>query len=136
MNNKKIGNEFENELAELLDEKGFWVHLLNQNKSGQPADMIAAINGKAFLIDAKVCSRNTFDLTRIEDNQHTSMQKWRECGNGTGWFALKVDGGIYMVDYSYLNCLLKETNIKKIDLNKIMLNGYELTWWMKVVSKV
>jgi len=130
MNNKKIGNEFENELAEILDEKGFWVHLLNQNKSGQPADMIAAINKKAFLIDAKVCSNNKFDLTRIEENQHLAMEKWQECVNTVGWFALKLDSGIYMLSYKKLKELMNDYTILPKEL--ITRYGVELELWIEV----
>ena len=54
--NRKLGNSFEQALCELLFEKGFWVHNLAQNQAGQPADIIAVINSKPYLIDAKVCS--------------------------------------------------------------------------------
>jgi Holliday junction resolvase len=99
MNNKTLGNSFENEFAQILYDNGFWVHLLNQNKSGQPADVIAAKNGKVHLIDCKVCSDNTFPLSRIEENQDMAMDMWKECGNGIGWFALKTEFGIYMLTH-------------------------------------
>ena len=41
MSNKKIGNDFEKELCEVLAEYGFWVHNFTQNQDGQPADIIA-----------------------------------------------------------------------------------------------
>lgn len=99
MNNKTMGNSFENEFAQILYDNGFWVHLLNQNKSGQPADVIAAKNGKAHLIDCKVCSDNTFPLSRIEENQDMAMDMWKDCGNGIGWFALKTEFGVYMLNH-------------------------------------
>lgn len=99
MNNKKMGNNFESELAQILYDNGFWVHLLNANKSGQPADVIAVRNNIAYLIDAKVCSDNTFPFSRIEENQDLAMDLWHESGNGTGWFALKTDSGIYMISH-------------------------------------
>jgi Holliday junction resolvase len=99
MNNKATGNGFENEFAQILYDNGFWVHLLNQNKSGQPADVIAAKNGKAHLIDCKVCSDNSFPLSRIEENQDMAMDMWKDCGNGIGWFALKTEFGIYMLTH-------------------------------------
>ena len=91
MNNKKIGNRFEQELCDKLYDSGFWSHLLNANKAGQPADIIAVRNKHAHIIDCKVCSDNTFALSRIEENQDTAMDLWRECGNEIGWFALKLD---------------------------------------------
>lgn len=91
--NKKKGTTFEEEFAEFLSAHGFWVHLLTQNAAGQPADIIAAKNGKTLLIDCKVCEKDLFRLDRIEDNQWTAMSLWRSCGNGDGWFALKTSDG-------------------------------------------
>ena len=90
MNNKTLGNGFEQELCEKLSEYGFWVHLLNANKAGQPADIIAVRNKIAYLIDAKVCSSKGFTLSRVEENQELAMTLWDECGNGQGWFAFKL----------------------------------------------
>jgi Holliday junction resolvase len=91
MSNKKLGNSFEAELCEILSMYGFWCHNLAQNAAGQPADVIAAKNGKAYLIDCKVCStKRGFAFDRIEDNQDLAMKLWGECGNGQGWFAMKL----------------------------------------------
>lgn len=115
MSNKKLGNSFEAELCEILSEHGFWCHNLAQNSSGQPADVIAARNGKAYLIDCKVCSTaKGFALSRVEENQYLSMSLWEDCGNGQGWFAMKLPNGtIFMVpnivvkawsfDHSYMS---------------------------------
>lgn len=97
MNNRLVGNHFEQELCQLLFEKGFWAHNLKQDNSGQPADVIAVRNKVAYLIDCKDCSAKGFDLRRIEDNQITAMDLWEECGNGQGWFALKVNDEIWML---------------------------------------
>ena len=100
MSTKKLGNDFEQELCEKLSGYGFWVHLLNANKAGQPADIIAVKNKTAFLIDAKVCSSRGFALSRMEENQDLAMELWTECGNGQGWFALKVPTNeIYMIPH-------------------------------------
>lgn len=98
MSNKKLGNSFEAELCEILADEGFWVHNLAQNSAGQPADVIAVRDSKAYLIDCKVCSQGKFQYSRIEENQDLSMELWHDCGNGNGWFALKFDSNIYMVN--------------------------------------
>lgn len=106
MTNKKLGNSFEAEFCEVLSGRGYWVHNLAQNQAGQPADVMAVKDGKSYLIDCKVCSTAAgFKFSRIEDNQELSMQLWESCGNGTGWFALKVADEIYMVAYSVLTDL-------------------------------
>ena len=100
MTNKKLGNDFEQELCEILSGHGFWTHNMAMNKAGQPADIIAVRNKTAYLIDAKVCSSRGFALSRMEENQELSMELWKECGNGQGWFALKVPTGeIYMLPH-------------------------------------
>ena len=101
MSNKKLGNSFEAELCEILFEHGFWCHNLAQNSSGQPADVIAARNGKAYLIDCKVCSTaKGFALSRVEENQDLSMGLWENCGNGQGWCAMKLPtGAIIMIPH-------------------------------------
>ena len=96
--NRAVGTAFERELCELLFTYGFWSHNLKQDNSGQPADVIAVKNKIAYLIDCKDCSAKGFDLRRVEENQITAMQLWNECGNGQGWFAIKVPAGdIYML---------------------------------------
>ena len=107
MNNRKLGNTFEQDLCDLLYGYGFWAKNLKQDSAGQPADIIAVRNGKAYLIDAKVCSDGKFPLSRVEENQDLAMTFWKECGNGEGWFALKVNEDIYMIPYftikAYMN---------------------------------
>lgn len=99
MNNKKLGNDYEQQLCKELADAGFWVHNFANRTNGQPADIIAVKNGVPYLIDAKVCSDGKFRLSRIEDNQHLAMKRWRKCGNGSGCFALLVDGSTYILPY-------------------------------------
>lgn len=96
--NKINGSRFETRIAQILSKHGFWVHLLAQNAAGQPADIIAVKNGKAYLIDCKLCEGNYFDLRRIELNQELSMTKWRECKNGEGLFCISFNNKIYMIN--------------------------------------
>lgn len=101
MSNKKLGNDFESRLCEILSNEGFWCHLFAQNQAGQPADIIAVRNGKAYLIDCKVCSSGGFVLSRMEDNQDLAMEHWLHCGNGYGWFAILIreSEDIYMIPH-------------------------------------
>ena len=120
--NRHLGNTFETELCKILFDNGFWVHNLAQNKAGQPADILASRNGKAYLIDAKVCSKNEFSLKRVEENQTLSMELWERTGNGQGWFALKLTDEIYMVVDLVIKALantqskLSEKDIREIGI--------------------
>lgn len=135
MSNRKLGNDFEQQLCEILFENGFWVHNLAQNQSGQPADIIAVKDNKAFLIDAKVCSDSTFSLSRIEENQHTAMQLWEKCGNSSAWFALLIDGDIVFVSYANLhNAIQREKT--KLTITDFINYGETLNTWLRFETKV
>lgn len=100
MSNISEGTKFEQELCQHLSAEGFWVHRLTADAAGQPADVIAVKDGKAVLIDCKVCENNCFNLTRVEPNQEAAMTLWHECGNKHAYFALKMrDGLVFMVSY-------------------------------------
>lgn len=129
MSNRSIGNKFEDDFCRLLASEGFWVHNMAQNKAGQPADVIACKNKTPFLIDCKVCEKDEFPLSRIENNQDTAMSLWNFRGNGTGWFALKMSYGvIYMMSHEKL-IELKATN-KKLNLKEIQTYGYAFYDWL------
>lgn len=102
MNNKTTGNRFESLLCQTLFEHGFWCHNLAQNQAGQPADIIAVVNGRAYLIDCKVCLNRKFPFARVEENQDLSMSLWESCGNGNGWFALLLGEEVYMMAHSVI----------------------------------
>ena len=128
--NRAVGNAFEQELCDLLFEKGFWSHNLKQNNSGQPADVIAVKNKIAYLIDCKDCSAKGFDLRRVEENQITAMELWDECGNGQGWFAIKIPtGDIYMMP---LICVMGYRNAQpSMSYSEIHSIGKPFEEWVK-----
>lgn len=92
MVNKKIGNKYEVELARLLQKKGYWCHILEYNKNGQPCDIVAIKGDKSFLIDVKHCSTDRFQFNRIEPNQKTCFEyASKVCGVKNVGFALYFD---------------------------------------------
>ena len=130
MTNKKIGNDFESDFCKILFENGFWTHNLAQNASGQPADVIAARNGKTYLIDCKVCSNRGFALSRMEENQDLSMELWKDTGNGDGWFALKVEEEeIVMIPHLSIKSFMRKKSV--LNLTDIREYGTPLYKWVK-----
>ena len=99
--NKSVGNSFEREICDILGKNGFWAHNFAQNKDGQPADIIAIKNTDTFLIDCKECKGNRFELSRMEENQLSSMRKFIRCSaRGLGFFCVRFGSGkIYMIPY-------------------------------------
>ena len=129
MSNKKLGNDFEAQFCEILFQEGFWTHNLAQNQVGQPADVLAVRNGKAYLIDCKVCVNDTFPFSRIESNQHTAMTLWKQSGNGYGWFALRLrDNSVYMIDHDLMIAL--SLNQSSINRDLITHYGMPLEIWL------
>ena len=129
MNNKRLGNSFEAEFCEILFENGFWTHNLAQNASGQPADVIAARNGKTYLIDCKVCSVRGFALSRMEGNQDLSMELWKACGNGEGWFAVLIGEQIAMIPHFTVKALrYQQSYMNELEIREF---GTPLEKWLK-----
>ena len=90
--NKKKGTAFEKELVEILADNGYWVRM--DKGFAQTCDIMAAKNGRMFLIECKTCKDDYFNLSRVEDNQNYSRQRFIECGNGGfAWVAYKLDDG-------------------------------------------
>ena len=128
-NNKRLGNSFEAEFCEILFENGFWTHNLAQNASGQPADVIAARNGKTYLIDCKVCSNRGFALSRMEENQDLSMELWKDTGNGEGWFAVLIGEQIVMIPHFTMKALrAAQSHMNELELSEY---GTPLEKWLK-----
>ena len=129
--NRTNGGRFEQELSHILAGNGFWVHVLQQNKSGQPADIIA-IKGKFHtLIDCKVISDNKgFPFERIEENQRMAMKRFTNRGNELCYFALKLpDESIRMVSLSRLETLQNRGN-KRIAEKEMPLQTWLLDDWL------
>ena len=133
MISKKLGNDFEQELCEILADAGFWTHNFANRKNGQPADVIAVKSTTAYLIDAKVCSYEVFPFRRIEENQQLGMDMWQECGNTAPYFALKCRNEIYMVSWNSIKDLIKKGK-KQLNLEDMNKYGTRLATWLRMKS--
>lgn len=130
MNNKVTGTKFERELAGILAERWFWVHLFQDNKNGQPCDVVAARNGHAYLFDCKDCQGDFFELRRIEENQYNAMCLFEMTGNSRGKFAIRFSPEeIYLVDYWELGHL-RDHGIKQLDRMDCALYGQNFWSWL------
>lgn len=126
--NRSTGNRFEQELSHMLADAGFWVHVMQQNKAGQPADIIAVKGVYHTLIDCKVCDKGFFSFDRIEENQKMAMRMFqRKCEN-LCYFALKMaDGSMWMISLERIETL-KGRGKKRLNMDD--LNGGE-AWRME-----
>lgn len=130
MSNKAAGTQFEKEFADRLAAEGFWVHRFQDNKNGQPCDVIAARNGEAYLFDCKDCQKDVFELRRVEENQYNAMLLFRMTGNSRGMFAVRFQGEpVYLVDFHILKDL-KNKGQNAIPKSVIPTYGRTLESWL------
>lgn len=115
MNNKKLGNSFEKEYAEILKNKGYWVTFLTpkQNVGSQPCDLIAIKDNKAILIDCKTCSTHLFPISRIEENQRQAFKRFSKCGNTNFILAIKYNYKIYEINLNDIDFTQKSIDLER-----------------------
>ena len=129
--NRSTGSRFEQELSHLLAEHGFWVHVMQQNKAGQPADLIAVKGKFHTLIDCKVISDNNgFPFERVEENQKFAMRMFqRKCGE-LCYFAMKTpDNEIHLVSLERIETL-KSRGRKRLTEKDIQYQTWSLEKWL------
>lgn len=130
MSNKTVGNSFEKQFAGLLANHWFWVHIFQDNKNGQPCDIIAARSGNVYLFDCKDCEEAFFRLDRMEENQVNAMKLFDITGNGKGMFAIRFPGkGIYLLTFERLE-ELEEAGFKRINETVCRTQGVTLEEWL------
>jgi len=135
VNNKKTGTDLEREFAELLAGKGFWVHMFQDNKNGQPCDVVAARNGVTYLFDCKSCEKDYFLLSRMEENQYNAMHLFEMTGNEKGKFALRFNNQTtYLIDYALIK-YLQDKGIKKIDKLDCWKYGCDIETWLRTLPE-
>ena len=136
MSNKAIGTKFEREFAEILASQGFWVHLFQDNRNGQPCDVMAARNGRTWLFDCKECQGSFFLLSRMEENQYNAMHLFEMTGNSRGKFAVRFSQEeIYLVDYWQLKVLMSK-GLKRIDRMDCRIYGEDLQVWLNIRNSI
>lgn len=131
MSNKSTGTRFEKEFAAILAKHWFWVHLFQDNRNGQPCDVIAAKNGTAYLFDCKDCQEDVFLLSRIEENQYNAMQLFYMTGNSKGMFAIRFpEDGIYLIEYDKMK-KMQDAGFKRINSCIGRTQGCRLEDWIR-----
>lgn len=118
VNNKRTGNAVEQEFAEMMYDKGWWVHILSDKVTGQPFDCIMANAEVTFFVDIKSVESQDYLLhSRIEDNQRNAFKmltkrKVKNCG-----FMCKFNDGWYYLPFEKINFENKKTH--KRDMIKL-----------------
>lgn len=131
--NRSVGNRFEQEFAELLSKNGFWAHVMQQNKSGQPADIIAVRGHFHTLIDCKEIAdeKDGFPFSRVEENQDLAMKLFTKRCCDLCYFALKLpDGQIRMIPHSRIG-KLAGSGYKSITMRMMETETVAIEKWLE-----
>lgn len=129
--NRSTGGRFEQELSHILADHGFWVHVMQQNKAGQPADIIAVKGKFHTLIDCKVCENGAFSFDRIEDNQRSAMKMFFRKAGELCYFALRTpEDGIRMVSLERCETL-KNRGAKQISHRELCTQTWSIDAWLE-----
>lgn len=134
--NRTMGGQFEQEMAVILYDAGFWVHVLQQNKSGQPADIIAVKGKYHTLIDCKVISDSKgFPFERIEENQKSAMRMFQKRCGELCYFALKLpDGVIRIVSLERMETMRNRGKTRLTD-DEIRKETWPLESWLEASNE-
>ena len=93
-----IGNLFEKKWANFLFNAGFWVYILPIS-TGQPCDILGIRNNIAYLYECKHCEKDIFNCNRIEPNQRTSAEFYRNLGNTNYYLVVQYKSGIKLYHF-------------------------------------
>lgn len=129
--NKANGNRFEQRLSKMLAKAGFWVHVIQQNKAGQPADIIAVKGHYHTLIDCKVISNEKgFPFRRIEENQKMAMWLFTERCDEACWFALELpDESVWMLSMNTIRKMM-DSGMKGISEEELRNHPWTIEKWL------
>ena len=120
--NKKIGNDFERELANILSSKGYWVTLVTPKGyiNSQPMDIIATKNNIFYGFECKTLHSRykRFQLNRLEENQRQAFKKLKKIGTNNYFLVVKWNNEtIYLIPFKEID--LKQKSILLEDKYKI-----------------
>lgn len=129
--NRTIGGKFEQDLSHILADHGFWAHCFQQNKSGQPADIIAVKGKYHTLIDCKVVSENGgFPFERVEENQRLAMRMFQRKCSELCYFAIRMpDGNVWMISLERIETL-KGYGKKRLTEKELPEQAWPLDAWL------
>lgn len=134
--NKQAGNEFENDFALILAQEGFWAHVMQQNKAGQPSDIIAVKGKFHTLIDCKVISDPSkgFPFSHVEYNQRLAMDAFSKKGKEPCFFALKFpNADIRILGYGAIKTL-EERGYKSVTQKMMEYETWSFDEWLACVN--
>jgi len=119
LSNQRLGRKTENEFAEYMHGKGYWVYLLPLTHTGQPFDVIIAKNENTWFLDIKHVKDKDYILhSRFEANQVNTFNMLSRRGivkigfvvkfsKYEGWFLLLFNSIDFAKTKTYIKDMVK-----------------------------
>ena len=118
MNNKNIGNTYEEKAAQYMSDQGFYVILVPPNKyGGQPTDIIAVNKRFPVLLDVKHSTDSLFKLDNCRPNQLDAMETFDKRTNGLAGFVIYYNDIPYWLSFPAVKRMLN------IGQKKVLVTG-------------
>lgn len=118
MNNKKVGNTYEEKAAQYMSDHGFYAILVPPNKYGaQPTDIIAVNKNLPVLLDVKHSTDMEFKLVNCRPNQLDAMETFNKRTNGLAGFVIYYNDIPYWLSFPAVKRMLK------IGQKKVLITG-------------
>lgn len=117
--NKKLGNSFEKEMAEILSKEGYWVLIVTPKGhiNSQPMDIVAGKNNIIYCFECKTVHSKykRFPIERLEQNQILAYKKLKQTGNDNYFLVVKWnDKEIYKIPFEDIDFREKSIELKDI----------------------
>lgn len=124
MSNKSSGSAFEHDLAQYMSRRGWWAHIFQDNRNGQPFDIVLARDGRTQVGDCKVCEDDVFRLSRMEPNQISAMTYWVECGNEDPWYFILLEMSDLVVSIRFSDLMkARKAGVKSLNADQMQEMG-------------
>lgn len=92
---QEVGKSFENEMLEILKDKGYWATKLKTGNNGTVFDILAVKNNRAIAIECKnVTHKNSLRFTKEIEKKYDELYNYFEINNNL-YLAIRFDDGIY-----------------------------------------
>ena len=137
LSNKKIGNDLESKVLDLLKQYKIWGVKLKEQENGAPFDLIASKNNVFYGLEVKNIEHGArYPLSRVEMNQEMSIHKLNSVGTSNTFFVfgVKSEFGVFKEEYKEIYIVHSSkvlvNDVKSIDVKG---KGELFTDWLKKI---
>jgi len=118
-------SQAETKVAELFSKYNAFATILKKGIDGnQPFDLVTIDSQYTSCLDVKLCKKDYFPFSRVEDNQKSAFEYLHKLYNPNLilGFAIVYDNNVYLLKYSLYKELVK-TSVKSVKPSELDILG-------------